>query len=89
MTTWQSRHRGPYQLLVTRPSKGQTPIRVEWLAGRSDGDEVEAEAQALLSDPRDRVLRVHVWSEREQQFVMTYPATRGERAAHAKRQRAA
>ena len=52
--------------MVTKPTFTQT----EWLAGTVEGDEAEDEARALLGDPRDRISGVHLWSDREQQFVM-------------------
>jgi hypothetical protein len=70
---WQARHRGPYRLLVVRTSKGKTGHRNEWLPGTVPTWDADEEAQALLTDRRDSILRVHVWSDREQQFVMTYP----------------
>lgn len=69
---WRARHRGPYRFHVERPSKGKTGYRNEWLPGSVPTWDAEEEARALLTDPRDTILRVHVWSEREQQFVMTY-----------------
>jgi hypothetical protein len=71
---FRTRHRGPYRYLVIRPSSGKAPWRGEWLRGQVDADDVEHEARALLADPRDAVRAVHVWSVREEQFVMTYAA---------------
>ena len=68
-----SRHRGPYVLIVNR----DTPTRkVKWhtetLTGEVSGPDCEAEALALLADPRDTIQYVHVWSISEHQHVMTY-----------------
>lgn len=71
-STWQSRHRGPYTLCVTRPSKKTGHFVTEWLPGLVEVDDVEAEASVLLEDPRDTIIAVDVWSTREQQFVMTF-----------------
>jgi hypothetical protein len=42
-----------------------------------ESEDVEELALMLLNDPRDKVLGVYVWSEREEQFVTSYskPAT--------------
>ena len=66
------RHRGPYLFCVTRPS----PVKVgrfatTWLPGLVEHDTVGDEATALLTDPRDTIVDVGVWSEREQIFVTT------------------
>lgn len=64
------RHRGPYRFMVTRPKANQPDFATsEWLKGNVDSDDVESEALALLTDPRDTIHAVHVWSETEQQFV--------------------
>lgn len=69
MNFW-SRHRGPFSLFLVRP--GKKNLKGEWLKGSIGGAEVEEEARTFLTDPRDKVLRVHVWSDTENQFVMTY-----------------
>lgn len=69
---WE-RHRGPFSLMVVRPGK-KGKMKSEWLSGVVDGPDVPEEAHALLTDPRDTIMRVHVWSEKDNQFVMTYPA---------------
>lgn len=72
-----ARHRGPYRLEVTRPFTTKAGFfRTEWLPGIVESEDVGDEALALLSDPRDTIVSVGVWSEREQQFVTTI---RGER----------
>ncbi len=60
--------RGTARLLVVRETRanGRTPS--EWLRGSVPWSEVGEEAQAILTDPRDCVKRVEVWSERWQQF---------------------
>jgi hypothetical protein len=71
-----TRHRGPYQLQITRSkpltSKAKLKVEVETLTGTVDGPDVESEARALLDDPRDSILSVSVWSIKEQQHVMTF-----------------
>ena len=72
-----SRHRGPFQLQLLRPATGK---RCRWatecLAGSVDGLEVEAECMALLTDPRDCIAAVAVWSIPESQHCVTYSAKR-------------
>jgi hypothetical protein len=67
-----TRHRGPYILHVCRPGRTAGQTAGEWLAGTLDGEDVEAEARALLADPRDSIQYVAVWSESEQCFVGGY-----------------
>lgn len=65
-----SRHRGPYQLLVIRPFKTKVGFyRSEWLSGETQSDEVMDEVDALLTDPRDNISSIHIWSIKEEQFV--------------------
>lgn len=64
-----ARHRGPYRLAVTRP--GTKAPTSEFLSGLVESEDVETDARALLDDPRDSILTVHVWSDREQQYVTT------------------
>mgnify|MGYP001617671054 CR=1 FL=1 len=75
MSTWNPfvNHRGPYQLQVLRltPSR-KMKWHTETLRGLVAGDDVRSEAYALLADPRDSIISVHVYSVREGQFVMTY-----------------
>lgn len=73
MTFAAPNYRGPFRLCVARPFVSKPGfIRSEWLPGVVDSAEITAEAHALLSDPRDSILTVDVWSEREQKFVHTY-----------------
>lgn len=67
---WTARHKPPYRLVATRSMS--SIITTAWLPGTSDAESVDAEARALLADPRDTILSVTVWSVKEQQFVMTY-----------------
>ena len=69
---WTTRHRGPYRFCVVRPSKGKTPHRTEWLSGEVSGDQVDEEAEALLTDPRDSIIAINVWSLKEEQYVWSY-----------------
>jgi hypothetical protein len=73
------RHQGPFQLVVYRPGTRKTQgvsggllHTREVLSGSVAGDEVEEEALSLMGDPRDTIDMVEVWSEMEQQHVMTY-----------------
>jgi hypothetical protein len=69
-TPFYLRHRGPFRLVAVR----QTPKgpAVQWLKGNVEGEEAEAEAKALMTDPRDTIDAVEVWSERQSQFVHTF-----------------
>lgn len=63
-----ARHRGPYRLTVTRvDAKGR--FHTEHLAGTVESDDVLTDSLALLTDPRDSIVDVGVWSLRENQFV--------------------
>ena len=67
------RHRGPFVLLIGRPHKKKRGFFTsEWLVGSEEGPEAQAAAYALLTDPRDTISTVSVWSEREQSFSMNY-----------------
>ena len=56
-------HRGPYRLVVTRPIANRPGFGiVEHLKGDVDTDDVVSEAFALLTDPRDTIEYVAVWS---------------------------
>jgi hypothetical protein len=70
--TFLDNHRGPYLLCVTRPGTKPGRVSSEWLKGGLDTADVEAEAQALLADPRDDITQVSVWSVREEQFIGGY-----------------
>ena len=76
-TPFWTRHRGPYLLRVTRPVTTKPGFfRSEPLIGKTfTGEEAESEALALLTDPRDTICNVAVWSEREEQCVMSYEKT--------------
>lgn len=77
MVNWLDSHRGPFQLLVVRPwTKGR--IKTEWLKGSVSSEDVEAEAQALLTDPRDKIILVNCWSLKDNQFVMSWRGTHAE-----------
>lgn len=67
------RHRGPFVLVVSRPMVTKRGFwRSERLSGSSDGLTTQEEAYALLTDPRDTIDGVSIWSEREEMFVMNY-----------------
>ncbi len=69
LTNILDRHRGPYIFCVVRPGKKPGFYKSEWLKGSTEREDVGPEALALLTDPRDTVLQVAVWSEREACFV--------------------
>ncbi|HET9024814.1 MAG TPA: hypothetical protein VFN64_09595 [Burkholderiaceae bacterium] len=69
---WTSRHRGPFKFYVSRAGKNPSA----WLAGPTDAEDVDAEAQALLDDARDCIWFVGVWSVRDHQFVHSYKKER-------------
>lgn len=73
MTTFLDNHRGPFLFCVTRPhgtKKGF--VSSEWLKGSIEREDVSSEAQALLTDPRDTINYVAVWSDREHCFIGGY-----------------
>jgi len=41
----------------------------EWIPGFVERDDADAEARALLADPRDTITGVYLWSNRHNQFV--------------------
>jgi hypothetical protein len=63
-----------YTLYVERPHpKKKGFFRGEWLQPARGSDvDAQEEARALLSDPRDTISHVFVWSNRFNQFVGTY-----------------
>jgi len=68
------RHRGPYTFCITRSVEKAkhwaTPrYASEWLKSDVASEDVGDEAMALLSDPRDTICHVAVWSQKENQFV--------------------
>jgi hypothetical protein len=70
-----SRHRGPFILVAFRPKKVTRFGRPEMTeekeviaTGVSKEDVLEL-ADSFLSDPRDSIVAIHVWSERENQFL--------------------
>ena len=68
-------HRGPYVFCVLRKAPtAAKPWRhtTEWLKGHVEPEDIPAEAQALLSDQRDTIVAVCVFSDYEQQHVTTY-----------------
>jgi flagellar biosynthesis regulator FlaF len=74
--TFTSRHRGPFLFQLTRAkpptSKAKLLVEIETLTGTVLGEDCADEAKALLTDPRDSILSVSVWSVPEQQHVHTY-----------------
>lgn len=65
-------HRGPYRFCVVRPGRKPGFFSSEWLPGETDRDDVESEALALLSDPRDTIRWVGVWSIRDECHIGAY-----------------
>lgn len=71
--TWAQRHRGPYRFMVVRPFVTKPGFsRGEWLKGEVESGDAAEEARALLLDGRDTICTVHLWSEKEGQFVMAW-----------------
>ena len=56
-------------MLVVRSSRNKAGIRTQWLHGLSEPAEAREEAQGLVDDPRDSILRVDLWDSWRQQFV--------------------
>lgn len=74
-TTWEplDRHRGPFVLQVLRPTPTRkSPASTETLPGTVARWDVKEEAHSLLTDPRDTIESVYVFSESERQHVTTY-----------------
>jgi hypothetical protein len=73
-TMFWGRHRGPFQLQVLRTTastKAKFAQASAALPGRTDGPDALSEARALLTDPRDTIVSVSIWSVPESQHVMT------------------
>lgn len=71
---WLARHRGPFLFCVSRPDSrgkrmGKNFHTSEWLPGLVEKADAVAEAVALLTDSRDTVRSVALWSVKEEQFV--------------------
>ena len=63
-------HRGPFHFLVMRPNLRKPGFGTsEHLKGVIDADDVVSEAFALLTDPRDTIEHVAVWSIREGAYI--------------------
>lgn len=65
------RHAGPYRFQVIRPASKPGFFRSQFLPGNVEREEIGNEAMALLNDPRDQIVDVNVWSEREAMFITT------------------
>lgn len=70
-----NRHRGPFRFQMCRE---QTSTRTRPLTYRSDmvsgtipAADVLTDAYSLLTDPRDTITAIYVWSDVEQQHVTT------------------
>lgn len=70
--TFIHNHRGPFLFNVSRPAKKAGFFTSEWLKGNVEPEDIPAEAHALLTDPRDTINYVAVWSEREACFIGGY-----------------
>ena len=66
-----TRHKGPYSFSLSRRFPHLSSEAIE---GTYEGEQVEAAALSLL-DTNLNITSVHVWSESEQQYVMTYPTS--------------
>ncbi len=75
MNKWNpfEHHRGPYILGVLRDApRRKAKVTYDLLPGKVEVDDIRDEAQALLSDKRDTILSVYVFSVREEQYVTAY-----------------
>jgi hypothetical protein len=68
------RHRGPYTLLLTREMKTEKKSTLvnDHMTGPFSGEEAHEEARMLVTDPRENILDVHVFSNTEGQFIGAY-----------------
>ena len=56
--------------MVYRPHPKKAGVEIsEKLKGNVDQDDIESEARALLTDPRDTITDITVWSDTEEQMV--------------------
>lgn len=73
-------HRGPFKLQVSRPPTGKEKVaQLETLPGLVEGIDIEDECLALLTDPRDTITRIYVWSDLEGQHCFSRPTTTTEK----------
>ena len=75
MTTWNpfDHHRGPYVFAVIRETpKRKMKYTFDTLPGKVEVEDIEDEAKALLSDKRDTITSIYVFSAYEDQHVTTY-----------------
>jgi hypothetical protein len=75
MTDWNvfEHHRGPYVFGVMRETpKRKMKYHYDALPGKVEVDDIREEARALLSDKRDTITSVYVYSVSEEQHVTTY-----------------
>lgn len=63
------RHRGPYTFQLYRPASKPGFHTSEWVPGVVSKDDVIELATMHLTDPRDTVEDIGVWSQTEGQFV--------------------
>lgn len=71
MLGWLNAHRGPFLLCIVRPGSKAGFFRSEWLAGEVSRGDVEDECLSLLTDPRDTISSIQVWSVSEQTMCGT------------------
>lgn len=70
-----TRHRGPFTLVAFRPKNvtrfgRKEVIEEKEIVGQGVGrDEVFELIESFLTDPRDSITSIHVWSERDNQFL--------------------
>jgi hypothetical protein len=72
MQPWLRNHRGPFTFCVNRHAKKKGHFASEWLKGEVEREDMDSEALALLTDSRDGITYIGVWSESEQSFVGGY-----------------
>ena len=70
-----ARHRGPYSLLLTTETtnkKGEVVVGSGRNRGPMSAEDAHDTARMLITDPRDNVRTVHVYSDTEQQYIGAY-----------------
>ncbi len=61
--------RNVVKFLAVRVAGTKTGYRTEWLSGSAEPGEAKEEAQSLVDDPNDTIVRISLWSEQKEQFI--------------------
>lgn len=64
-----AKQKGIRFLVVRDAPRTNTGLRSEWLSGLSDRATAREEAQSLVDDPMDCIVRILLWDERLEQFA--------------------